>query len=379
MDLGAVLLTSAIVVSAIVFFYLYSKKREGNSVADKVEETIQKIFPEALKKASEQLIVMADQKLKAEKQDIKTDLGNKKEIFEDLVKKLHEEVERANRELQKSEKDRIGSYGALKQELESNKQLISELVATTDSLRKVLSNNQLRGQFGEQVADDLLKMSGFVRGVDYEFNKEQKGSETRPDFTIFLPNGVKINVDSKFPYNNLQKTIEAKTPGEKKEYVRLFQQDIKEKVKQVTSRNYINPDDNTVDFVILFIPNEMIFSYVYDKMNELWTEAMRQKVVFAGPFSFTAILRLVRQAYDNFNYQKNIRSIIINIKNFELEFEKYNLEFEKIGDKIAQLSTQYQKVDSTRKTKLMRTIDRVRLEDASDNEVIPPKLFSNGE
>jgi len=379
MDLGAVLLTSVIVISAIVFFYLYSKKREGNTVADKVEETIQKIFPEALKKASEQLIVMADQKLKAEKQDIKTDLGNKKDMFEDLVKKLHDEVERANRELQKSEKDRIGSYGALKQELESNKQLISELVATTDSLRKVLSNNQLRGQFGEQVADDLLKMSGFVRGVDYEFNKEQKGSETRPDFTIFLPNGVKINVDSKFPYNNLQKTIEAKTQGEKKEYVRLFQQDIKEKVKQVTSRSYINPDDNTVDFVILFIPNEMIFSYVYDKMNEVWTEAMRQKVVFAGPFSFTAILRLVRQAYDNFNYQKNIRSIIGNIKNFELEFEKYNLEFEKIGDKISQLSTQYQKVDSTRKTKLMRTVDRVRLEDASDNEVTAPKLFTNGE
>jgi len=379
MDLGAVLLTSAIVISAIIFFYLYSKKREANTVADKVEETIQKIFPEALKKASEQLIVMADQKLKAEKQDIKTDLGNKKDMFEDLVKKLHEEVEKANKELRKSEKDRIGSYGALKQELESNKQLISELVATTDSLRKVLSNNQLRGQFGEQVADDLLKMSGFVRGVDYEFNKEQKGSETRPDFTIFLPNGVKINVDSKFPYSNLQKTIEAKTPGEKKEYVRLFQQDIKEKVKQVTSRSYINPDDNTVDFVILFIPNEMIFSYVYDKMNEVWTEAMRQKVVFAGPFSFTAILRLVRQAYDNFNYQKNIRSIIGNIKNFELEFEKYNLEFEKIGDKISQLSTQYQKVDSTRKTKLMRTVDRVRLEDVNDSEVAAPKLFTNGE
>jgi len=379
MDLGTVLLTSLIVVGALALFFILQKKKETETVSEKVEATIQKIFPEVLKKASEQLIVMADQKLKAEKQDIKTDLGNKRDMFEGLVKKLHEEVERANKELQKSEKDRIGSYGALKQELESNKQLISELVATTDSLRKVLSNNQLRGQFGEQVADDLLKMSGFVRGVDYEFNKEQKGSETRPDFTIFLPNGVKINVDSKFPYNNLQKTIEAKTQGEKKEYVRLFQQDIKEKVKQVTSRSYINPDDNTVDFVILFIPNEMIFSYVYDKMNEVWTEAMRQKVVFAGPFSFTAILRLVRQAYDNFNYQKNIRGIIGNIKNFELEFEKYNLEFEKIGDKISQLSTQYQKVDSTRKTKLMRTVDRVRLENPGDQELTAPKLFTDGE
>lgn len=368
MDLGAIILTSLLVAGVVSFFLYLSKKKETQTLSENVEEAIQKIFPDALNKASEQLIKMADQKLKAEKQDIKTDLLNKKDVIEDLVKRLHEEINQANKELQKAEKDRIGSYGALKQELESNKQLISELVATTESLRKVLSNNQLRGQFGEQVADDLLKMSGFVRGVDYEFNKEQKGSETRPDFTIFLPNQVKINVDSKFPYSNLQKTVEAKSAGERKDYLKKFEQDVREKVKQVTTRNYINPDDNTVDFVILFIPNEMIFSYIYDKLNDLWTEAMRQKVVFAGPFSFTAILRLVRQAYDNFKYQKNIRKIIVNIKNFETEFDKYNEEFKKIGERIVQLSNQYEKVNTTRTTQLLRTIDKVRLEEHKEQQ-----------
>lgn len=370
MDWPTIILTSILVIGGVAVVLVYLKNKENQGLAKGVEEAVAKIFPDALNKASEQLITMADQKLKAEKQDIRTDLGNKKDLFEDLVKRLHLELDNANKELQKAEKDRIGSYGALKQELESSKEVISQLVVTTDSLKKVLSNNQLRGQFGEQVADDLLKMSGFVKGVDYDFNKEQKSSETRPDFTVYLPNGVKINVDSKFPYNNLQKTLEAKSASEKKEYMKRFATDVKEKVKQVTSRDYINPDANTVDFVILFIPNEMIFSYIYDKMNDLWTEAMRQKVVFAGPFSFTAILRLVRQAYDNFKYQKNIRKIIINIKNFEIEFSKYNQEFEKVGDKIMQLSNQYEKVNTTRTRQLLRTIDRVKLEEGNQQQLL---------
>jgi DNA recombination protein RmuC len=371
MEWGTVILTSFIVVAGVAGVIFYLKKREKQSLSSSVEEAISKAFPKALSEATDHLVKMADQKLRAEKQDIKTDLGNKKELFEELVKRLHQELQNANKDLLKAEKDRIGSFGALKQELKSNQEMIGQLKTTTESLRKVLDNNQLRGQFGEQVAEDLLKMSGFVRGVDYAFNKEQKGSETRPDFTIYLPNKVKINVDSKFPYSNLQKTIEAGSAGEKKEYLKKFQRDIKAKVKQVTSRDYINPDDNTVDFVILFIPNEMIFSYIYDKMNDLWSEAMREKVVFAGPFSFTATLRLVRQAYDNFKYQKNIRQIITNIKNFEKEFGKYNEEFKKVGERITQLSNQFEKVNTTRTTQLLRTIDKVKLEEGKEQ---PPLL-----
>ncbi len=363
MDWGSILLSSVLIIAGVAVVIYWQKQKEKQTVESSVSDAINKAFPKALSQATDQLVKLADQKLKAEKQDIKTDLANKKDLFEELVKRLHQELETANKDLQKAERDRVGSYGALKQELESSQKLISELKITTESLQKVLSNNQLRGQFGEQVAEDLLKMSGFVKGVDYAFNKTQKGSETRPDFTIYLPNQVKINVDSKFPYNNLQKTIEAKSNGEKREYLKLFQQDIKNKIKQVTTRDYINPDDNTVDFVILFIPNEMIFSYIYDKMNEVWAEAMRQKVVFAGPFSFTAILRLVRQAYDNFKYQKNIRQMIVNIKNFDNEFTKYNQEFEKIGERIVQLSNQYEKVSTTRTRQLQRTIDKVRLEE----------------
>lgn len=324
------------------------------------------IFPNFLKKFSEQMLMIAKEKLNSEEDKAQTDITNKKEAIEKAIKQIHEELERSRESLNESDKERVGSFRELKKELENQRKMTEQLSTTTESLKKVLSNNQLRGQFGEQVAEDLLKMSGFVRGVDYEFNKEQKGSETRPDFTVFLPNKVKINIDSKFPYQNLQRMTETQDGATKKELVKAFERDIREKIKQVTTRSYINPEDNTVDFVIMFIPNEMIFSFIYDKMNNLWSEAMKQKVVFAGPFSFTAILRLVRQAYDNFRYQKNVQKIIGYIKNFEVEFGKYNDEFVKIGERIESLSKQYDDVNTTRTRQLIKSVEKVKLEESSE-------------
>ncbi len=331
-------------------------------------------LPDIIKKITDQtipqIVEMASQKLGAEKQDIKTDLENKRSAIEKMIKDIKEVLEKAEEKIDRSDKDRISSFSQLKQALEDQAKLTKELSSTTESLKRVLSNNQMRGQFGEQVAEDLLKMSGFVKGVDYESNKEQKISGTRPDFVIYLPNKVKINVDVKFPYQSLQKMTETNDQATKKELEKAFERDVKEKIKQITGREYINPEGNTVDFVVMFVPNEMIFSYIYEKMNHLWLEAIKQKVVMAGPFSFTAILRLVRQAYDNFRYQKNVQKIINYIKNFEIEFNKYNGEFLKIGERIDSLLKQYNYVNSTRTNQLVRAVDKIKVEEPSSEGLL---------
>ncbi len=343
----------------IAFLFLNLRnKRQADTLATSLEQKVNELFP----KINEQLIVMADQKLGAEKKEIKTDLENKRDAIKDLVENLKKELEKSNQKLESAEKDRIGSFRELKNKVEEQTKITKDLSTTTENLKRVLSDNRLRGQFGEQVAENLLKMTGFVKGIDYEFNKEQKESKTRPDFCVFLPDGMRVNVDSKFPYSNLQRAVETEDEDAQKRYFQKFERDVKEKIKQVTTRDYINPESNTVDFVILFVPNEMIFSYIYDKMNEIWSEAMRKKVILAGPFSFTAILRMVRQAYDNFRYQENIYQIITQIKEFEKQFNKYNEEFEKIGSRIDSLTKQYRKVETTRTNQLVRSIDKIQLD-----------------
>lgn len=366
-----------VLIAAVGMLIIRKPKVEPPDISNDIKNVMNELFPQAMHNASEQLISMADQKLKAEKNEISTDMSNKKQAIEALVKQVLDEVSKSNAKLELAERERVGTFNALKQDLENNRKLTEQLSVTTEGLKNVLSNNQLRGQFGEQIAEDLLKMTGFVKGTDYTYNKEQAGSETRPDFTIMMPDGTRINVDAKFPYNNLVRYVETEDKELKDKFMKAFTIDIKNKIKQVTTRDYINPEDRTVDFVILFIPNEMIFSFIYDKMNEVWLEAMKNKVVLAGPFSFTAILRMVRQAYSVFKYQENTQKIIKYIKEFEKHWESYNVEFDKIGQRINMLSDQYSKVNTTRTNQLIKTIDKIKMEEnqsaeISTDEIEPP-------
>ncbi|MHC1716318.1 MAG: DNA recombination protein RmuC [Candidatus Dojkabacteria bacterium] len=365
-----VALVGGILLGIGVFYFLKRGQSNNSSeeITSNIESKLRELLPVVFSQANEDLVRMANEKLSSETKQNRIDFENKREEITRMVKNLEEYLKGA-------EKERIDSFATLKSSVEESRKITEQLSVSTESLKKVLSNNQLRGQFGEQVADDLLKMAGFVRGEDYEFNKEQAGSETRPDFAIFLPDRTRINIDSKFPYANLQRMSETEDKEMKEKYMKLFEKDVKEKIKQVTTRDYINPEDKTVDFVILFIPNEMIFSYIYDKMPELSQEAMASKVVLAGPFSFTAILRMIKQSYENFRVQKNIYNIIGHVKSFEKEFDNFSDSFYKIGDKIDSLQKQYDTVNTTRFNQLVRRIDRVKQEGLIEDTPQQPALL----
>lgn len=328
-----------LILAAVAYFIYLQKNSKPNDVD--------------LSKAIDTLVKLSNEKLDDKSKQISIDLSNKKDAIEKMVKEISEN-------LSKVEKDRVGSFTNLRDAIENNVKLTKELSVTTEGLKRVLSNNQQRGAFGEKVAEDLLKMSGFVIGTDY--TRQETTGDARPDFTLYLPDKTKINIDSKFPYANIVNMSESSDADEKNRFKKLFEQDIKKKINDVTSRNYINPEDNTVDFVILFIPNEMIFSFIYESFPDVWQDALNRKVVMTGPFSFTAILRMVKQAYENFRFQKNVQGIITQIKIFGTEFEKYNEEFIKIGDRIDSLHKQYNEVGNTRTKKLQKVIDKINIE-----------------
>jgi len=74
---------------------------------------------------------------------------------------------------------------------------------------------------------------------------------------------------------------------------------------------------------------------------------------------------MVKQAYENFRFQKNVQGIITQIKVFGSEFEKYNEEFTKIGDRIDSLHKQYDEVANARTKKLQKVVDKINIEGTS--------------
>ncbi len=325
--------------------------------------------------AQDRLLALTKERLSSEGQLARAELESRRDSIAQMIAEVRRDLTQSKEKLSQSEEQRIASFAALKQMLEQQGTVMQDLRGSTEDLKRVLSNNQLRGAFGEQVAENLLKMAGFVTGTDYVYNREQESADTRPDFTIFLPDKTKINVDVKFPFASLMKMSSAEDTAERESHKRQFATDVKQKIKQVTTRGYINPEERTVDFVILFIPNEMIFSFVYDQLHEVWEEAMAKKVMLAGPFSFTAILRMVKQAHSNFSYQENLHQVIGLIQKFEVEYEKFSGAIDTLGDRLESAKKQFDAVATTRSRQLTKVIDQIKsqniLSESGETEELP--------
>ena len=305
----------------------------------------------------EQIISVANEKLGASKDEIRSDSHARGESLKQLIEEIRRQLTKTDEQLRQSNEGRIADSSSLRKELESHQQQTKELRGSTEDLKRVLSNNQLRGQFGEQVAEELLKMAGFVIGQNYLL--QAQSGVGRPDITLLMPDGTKVQIDAKFPYANLQRFTEATDDEERQKYIKLFTNDVREKIRQVATRDYINPEEQTVDFAVAFIPNEMIFSFIYDRMNDVWEEGMRKKVVLAGPFSFTAMLRLIHQAHSNFKFQKDTHRIIGLIQRFRQEYDKFSGELDLLGNRLESAAKQFQTVSTTRSRQLGRVIDQI--------------------
>lgn len=362
----SIIIASFTVLAVTVIAALILGRSVFDAVARRIVQSLSQENKEMFREERERLMeqyqsekALMDEKLKKGEQF----LESKKDIIKEMVEKIHQEMTRHQTRLNESERERVGEFSKLKTVLDEYKIITGGLKESADNLKNLLSNNQLRGKYGEEVAENLLKSVGFVKGQNYEVNVEQDTVATRPDFIIRLPDGTKINIDAKFPLQALVKYQEVEDKLEKERYLREFASDVRQKVKQVASRDYINPEENTVDFAILFVPNEMIFSFIYDKLGDVWDEAMKKKVMMAGPFSFTAILRMVFQSYKSFKYQQDMYSIIKLIKAFEQEYEKFSEELDKLGTRIESVETQYRTVSVTRTKKLTGIIDKIKSED----------------
>lgn len=348
--------------------------RRKNMKDEDIQDKISRLSTEALRLNSEQFMATAKEVLNSQKTEIKTDLEGKKSIISEMIGEIRREIKKNEEKMEHSENERLKSFTELSNELKSYKEITGDLKVSTDRLKNLLSNNQMRGAFGEQVAEDLLKMAGFVIGQSYTKNEAQETRDTRPDFTLLLPDQTKVNIDVKFPYSALLKYTESDSKLDKQKYLNDFKKDVKEKIRQVCTRDYINPEEKTVDFVVLFIPNEMIFSFIYDKMNDIWEEAMHKKVILAGPFSFTAILRMIKQAYTNFRYQENLHQIIGLIQKFDEEYQKYSDSVDKLGERIRSTSSQFEIVSSTRDKKLASVVDKIKSQNVIESGPEQPIL-----
>jgi len=209
------------------------------------------------------------------------------------------------------------------------------------------------------MAEDIVKLVGMVEGINYIKQKTLESSTGRPDYTFLLPNNLKINMDVKFPLDNYTNYLNAESDQAKKRDREDLLRNTKVMIKQVTGREYINPSDNTVDYVIVFIPNEQVYGFINETDPAIMDEALKQKVILCSPFTLYAVLAVIRQAIENFNLERTASEILRLLAEFSKQWVLYKEKFKTMGDRIDAAKKEYDLLIVTRTNMLERPLRKI--------------------
>ncbi len=297
-------------------------------------------------------------------------LESKKKLIDARLSEMNNKLTELNTLVQRVDKHRADSHGALNSQLQSNAKATQHLQTTTAQLREALASTQRRGQWGERMAEDVLRLAGFIEGVNYT-KQTQLSEGGRPDFVFILPDQKRVNMDVKFPLENYLETLDAENDAARDAAAKNFTRNVRKHVKDVTNRAYIDTAAGTVDYVLVFIPNEQVYGFIHEHDPTLLDDALSQKVVLCSPLTLYAILAVIRQSVDNFRFEQNSQAILQLLADFKKQWSKYTDVMDTMGKKLEDATKTYGILVTTRTRMLERHLDKI--DDVQSQQVSRPK------
>lgn len=307
--------------------------------------------------AVERMVALADQRLGAHSQVASGELAATKGLIDGQLGQVRSELDRVVTLVCELEAGRERAYGALSTQIAAASQRTAELADTTASLRQALSSTKARGQLGERMAGDVLRLAGFLEGVNYVRQRAVAGGGI-PDYAFFLPGGREVRMDVKFPLDNYLRHLSADDEAESARFRKAFLADVRHRVAELARREYRDPDA-TVDCVLLFIPNEQLFAFVQEHDPTLLDGALRRKVVCCSPLTLFAVLAVIRQAVESFALGRTSDEILSLLAAFASQWDRFVDQLDTVGGHLERTQNAYETLTTTRRRQLERQLQRL--------------------
>jgi DNA recombination protein RmuC len=323
---------------------------------------------DALGPVTNQLSIIAGSKLAEQQGQAAQYLDNKKALIDQTLGTMNTELTKVQSAIQELKEKGENQFGGITQQLTNASSQTSRLTDITTALKEALASGKTRGQWGERMADDILRVAGFKEDVNYRKQKEEL-SGNRPDFTFFLPKNLRLNMDVKFPLDNYMNLINAATEEERSSFTKKFLSDVKQRVKEINSRGYIDPGNGTVDCVLLFIPVESVFAFAQEQNPELLDNALSQHVVLCSPSTLFAVLAIIRQATDTFSIQQNVGQILAKFTEFDKQWAQFTDKYEKLERHIQNVEEDFKELSGVRTHKLDGILENIHALEEQQKEV----------
>jgi DNA recombination protein RmuC len=153
--------------------------------------------------------------------------------------------------------------------------------------------------------------------------------------------------------------LDADSDGDRDVAAKEFLRDTKSRIKEVTTRDYINPSEGTLDYTLIFIPNEQVYGFIHEQDNTIVDYALQNHVVICSPLTLFAVLAVIRQSADNFRLESKTREIQQSIGDFRKQWDMYKEQTDKVSRAFKQTNNQWEDLVGKRERQLDKSIAKI--------------------
>lgn len=242
------------------------------------------------------------------------------EILNPLKEDIKDFKRRVDDTYMNSSKERTLLGEQMKRLMELNMSIGKEARDLTEALS---GNTKVQGDWGEMVLETILVKSGLVEGENYfvQRTKNDDGTQIknddngrlRPDVVVALPDKKCIVIDSKVSLTAYVNYINADNEDDRQRFGKAHLLSVRSHLKELETKRYQDfvgvGNDDRIDYVLMFIPNEHAYMAAMTLDNNLWMEAYEKRVVIISPAHVISTLRLIVQLWTRDKQTKNALKI----------------------------------------------------------------------
>lgn len=278
-----------------------------------------------------------------------------KENIEAILKPLGDNIKDFEKSVRESYQTEANERFSLGKEVKRLAELNQQMSVEAQNLTRALKGEaKTQGDWGEMILENILEMSGLRKDEEYFIQKELRDEagnplrsqdsdkKMRPDAIIKYPDERSIIIDSKVSLNAYLRYVEATDADEQKRELDAHVAAVKAHILDLSKKGY-DDYDKSLDFVMMFIPNEPAYIAAMQGDKDLWSFAYEKRILLMNPTNLIASLRLIVDLWKR-EYQNRNALLIAERGAFLYDkFVGFVESFELIGSRLQQADETYQK------------------------------------
>ncbi len=307
--------------------------------------------------------------------------------LDQILKPLSEKIKDFENKVEETNKESIDRNAALRQQLSSLKEMNLQMSQDAQNLVKALKGDtKAQGDWGEIQLERILERSGLRKGEEYSIQESftaEDGSRKRPDVIVNLPEEKKIIIDSKVSLVDYERFVSAEDDDQKNIHLKAFINSIKRHIKDLSDKEYQNLfQEESLDFVLMFIPIEPAFSIALQFGEELYSQAWDKRIMIVSPMNLFIALRTIANIWKQEYQNRNVIEIAKQSGALYDKFVGFLDDLKSIGDRLDQAKGSYD--NAWKKIKegtgnLVGRAEKIKKLGAKTTKSLPPKIVERAE